>query len=626
MATPEIWHRQFTRAPGPDVDTLMTGPQQLDLKDRFGQFLKQDSHWTLKTLHEVLSYYYDLSQASPKACDLSIFMIADGAHIDRSTLPNQGGSWFKPHCRIVGVVSFPPSTDTIFIVGSDEVRNSDRFLQAASWDGKAFHYYAVESINDDAQNRKWTYQANSSNAFSDDMSYLGPFNGHVNGACIMKELHDPWYHWKTPRHDLTPCLSDTQVELFRTLPYLSPSSWDLLGNVDSAEKLEHDFITKLVSSWFAQHHDNDFMITKTQYKTNPANLHRWMAHLLLTTTINIATGSEVVAFAVDNKEQTPAGPLHTLPFRAPVDLFMNFELLLQEKFGDINKPLTDFSPEFSGENYDKAVQELQLSLLQEWDSETPPSSDMTVKQLPAGTLGGGKQTDSYDIRNFLIVKDNTEGIGIYFTALQTSFEDARGVMYLPDVLVSDTLLKTILLLDFYNPVYSWRRGVLMQYLPDTTTLLDNGKYDMEAAFVDNIRASSHASETDSPESRFLALYDNPPSAEAIKSRFKLYLDKVNARLLTYEGMVDYLSLAESRRRIYRPLPLDEFGLTLPYALGIPPTAPLIEMTEDATITPIPERGCKFLNCWTGTLHGFDPKILPQDGCYVQARGGRCPRK
>jgi hypothetical protein len=22
------------------------------------------------------------------------------------------------------------------------------------------------------------------------MSYLGPFNGHVNGACIMKELHE----------------------------------------------------------------------------------------------------------------------------------------------------------------------------------------------------------------------------------------------------------------------------------------------------------------------------------------------------------------------------------------------------------------------------------------------------
>jgi hypothetical protein len=26
-------------------------------------------------------------------------------------------------------------------------------------------------------------------AFGDTDEYLGPFNGHVNGACIMKEIH-----------------------------------------------------------------------------------------------------------------------------------------------------------------------------------------------------------------------------------------------------------------------------------------------------------------------------------------------------------------------------------------------------------------------------------------------------
>ena len=26
-------------------------------------------------------------------------------------------------------------------------------------------------------------------AFGDLDQYLGPFNGHVNGACIMKEIH-----------------------------------------------------------------------------------------------------------------------------------------------------------------------------------------------------------------------------------------------------------------------------------------------------------------------------------------------------------------------------------------------------------------------------------------------------
>ena len=35
----------------------------------------------------------------------------------------------------------------------------------------------------------WIYQGQSNDAFSDADQYLGPFNGHVNGACIMKEIH-----------------------------------------------------------------------------------------------------------------------------------------------------------------------------------------------------------------------------------------------------------------------------------------------------------------------------------------------------------------------------------------------------------------------------------------------------
>ena len=34
----------------------------------------------------------------------------------------------------------------------------------------------------------WTYFGESMDAFGRS-EYLGPFNGHVNGACVMKELH-----------------------------------------------------------------------------------------------------------------------------------------------------------------------------------------------------------------------------------------------------------------------------------------------------------------------------------------------------------------------------------------------------------------------------------------------------
>lgn len=58
MATPEIWQRRFTRAAGPDQDILLSASQLQQRKDRFGQFLQQDSHWTLNTLDGILSYYY----------------------------------------------------------------------------------------------------------------------------------------------------------------------------------------------------------------------------------------------------------------------------------------------------------------------------------------------------------------------------------------------------------------------------------------------------------------------------------------------------------------------------------------------------------------------------------------
>lgn len=43
----------------------------------------------------------------------------------------------------------------------------------------------------------WIYQGRSSHAFQEDTSYLGPFNGHVNGALVMKELEKsvvPMFH------------------------------------------------------------------------------------------------------------------------------------------------------------------------------------------------------------------------------------------------------------------------------------------------------------------------------------------------------------------------------------------------------------------------------------------------
>lgn len=88
-----------------------------------------------------------------------------------------------------------------------------------------------------------------------------------------------------------------------------------------------------------------------------------------------------------------------------------------------------------------------------------------------------------------------------------------------------------------------------------------------------------------------------------------YLDKTTKRLKNRGGLIDHLTLAESRKRLYRPLPLDEFGYTLPYALLYNKVGSQ-EMTEQGTIQNIPQRGLDFLKQWLTSLSGYDPQIIP----------------
>jgi hypothetical protein len=97
------------------------------------------------------------------------------------------------------------------MVGSSALDSKGAFLQVASWDGKVFRFYQVPlsrlceyrlttlfiqrgQIENNAPlggegRNGWIYQGVSTDAFTNEMSYLGPFNGHINGAIVMKELH-----------------------------------------------------------------------------------------------------------------------------------------------------------------------------------------------------------------------------------------------------------------------------------------------------------------------------------------------------------------------------------------------------------------------------------------------------
>lgn len=275
-------------------------------------------------------------------------------------------------------------------------------------------------------------------------------------------------------------------------------------------------------------------------------------------------------------------------------------------------------------DYQTAVDKIGLSMLQELRQKPVDPKPPGYRELPFSALGSDKRDrePGQDDIPFMVILENNEGQAP-FNVLQASLEDTQGVTKMQQLkkkgpgkflgLFSISTFNAIMMLDFWNPVYSWKRGVLMQYVPQQTTW--NGTaYDLEARFIQNVKNSNYvqAHMKDSPEYQFLQLLDVDLAAHQknITSYFKAVQARLSGKETAVQALVDYLSLAEARRRIYRPLPLDEFGSSMPYALNIPYDNPPLEMKPDGTIQVMAARGQDFLQKWTQSLAGTDPSIIP----------------
>lgn len=67
---------------------------------------------------------------------------------------------------------------------------SERFLQVMGWDEQSgvFHFY-------ERQRGVWVWAGQSFHALEEPSRGSGPFDSHVNGSLVMKELKAPWIHW-----------------------------------------------------------------------------------------------------------------------------------------------------------------------------------------------------------------------------------------------------------------------------------------------------------------------------------------------------------------------------------------------------------------------------------------------
>jgi hypothetical protein len=253
-----------------------------------------------------------------------------------------------------------------------------------------------------------------------------------------------------------------------------------------------------------------------------------------------------------------------------------------------------------------------------------------------GTLDNGKEDIIGGAQVNFAVQQWGEGDNPW-VILQSSVDDAMGVwmaqkMFLGDdkgaarcQLFSEKTFNALQMVDFWNPIYSWRRLKLMQYIPVEANLVETPiidpvtgeevyTYDLEKNFIDAIKQRMEGKgnlkklQDEWPEAEFLCNLEKPLIEHQI--RIYNYTSSVANNLSDSKWIMEYLKLAESRRRMFRPMPMNFFGSNIPYCLAMTVTHPWQEMTEKGKVRDIPKEGADILRSWLGSLAGNDPNIIP----------------
>lgn len=161
-------------------------PQPLDeatlqtLNDPFARLLREHSPHplTARTLVAALDALGMVRQS---------FVVGEGLQIPWT----QESADLARQLRVA--VSWKAGTDlAILLSTAPPFDDAQIFLQVIGWDAAARHFNYYER-----RMAVWSWAGNSRHALSKPTRGKGPFDSHVNGALVMKELKVPWLHWSS---------------------------------------------------------------------------------------------------------------------------------------------------------------------------------------------------------------------------------------------------------------------------------------------------------------------------------------------------------------------------------------------------------------------------------------------
>jgi hypothetical protein len=216
----------------------------------------------------------------------------------------------------------------LFVATAPPFDSRTIFLQVFAWDPQlgAYNFYERRA-------GIWSWAGRSWDALSPDTRGKGPFDSHVNGAPVMKELKLPWLHWHSMSAQIRAEMLHPEDPLRSDPIYNSPN---LKGGED-LERVVKSGIARWTGARFAK------SITNRALQQAPT----FLRHVLETTTFNLACAPQ------QSRALLPDEML-----RLPPTFFLDVDGLFEE----LGLPLQLGRPKVLAERYLAALRRYQMKL------------------------------------------------------------------------------------------------------------------------------------------------------------------------------------------------------------------------------------------------------------------------
>lgn len=405
----------------------------------------------------------------------------------------------------------------LLVAASTLIDSEAQFLQLIAWDPAhaAYNFYERRAGT-------WIWAGQSGHALEPATRGRGPFDSHVNGALVMKELKAPWMHWHSMAAHIDPGVLSPNDPL-----RLEP----LFVERRSADELETQVVRPGIQRW------NRARLARAMTEEAISDVPLFLQQVLETTTVNLVTSPDRSGALQDG------GDLHL-----PTTFFLNTDGLL-----DIAGLEPEIAPiSVPGEFYRRSLARYGFSL-----------------------TDGSYRQDGDTFFAFLVPEPAFEDLDVLALLVR---ERVLGRKFAACLLMVDFPNPVFSSKRAQLLAYAPKQ---VRFLPTA----EGVRTDLEQRFVEATRAARAPTGSAEAEFLANWDLPNSAWKSVFEQRIVGYFQSLSRTALTESGFDGWVRLAECRRRQFRRRPLAEFPLTMP-TTSIPEDAPALAMQEDGTATEV----------------------------------------